>query len=349
VAASLADFFEENCRRNGDRLALGLLLHGEWIWVAYAELLRMVYGVRGGLAGLGVGPGDAVAAVGDNGLEWALACYAAAGRGAVFVAVAPADGGALARVLADARARVAIAPNAEVMAALDAVRADVPTLAHVLGAHLRKTDPRSLDALVELGLRRPVDAVTCAPGDPATVVYAPGGRSVATHAELVAAATVARERLRLEPDDRAVTLLPWSRPLGDLWELHALLAAGCSLAVHPAGRDPLASIRAVAPTLLVAPPATLDALYEACAPGARRARPGLVERLIRRRDPAPARAALGGRLRTVITTPATVRAETAAFLAAEGVRLVDARGLVPVGAGRGAPSQMTIGVDSPSG
>ena len=65
--------------------AVGMQVGGSWWWVAYKELQLLVAAFRGGLAGLDVGPGDAVAIVSGNRLEWIVACYATYGRGATGV------------------------------------------------------------------------------------------------------------------------------------------------------------------------------------------------------------------------------------------------------------------------
>src|SRR5688572_28478514 len=57
---------------------------GQWQWLSYAEFGVLVAAFRASLAELGVGPGDKVAVIANNRLEWAVGCYAAYGRRAAY-------------------------------------------------------------------------------------------------------------------------------------------------------------------------------------------------------------------------------------------------------------------------
>ncbi|MFO1431616.1 MAG: AMP-binding protein [Candidatus Competibacteraceae bacterium] len=59
--------------------------NGAYAWISYRQFGDRVDHFRGGLAHLGVGPGDRVDYIGFNSVEWAATAFAAYGLGAVMV------------------------------------------------------------------------------------------------------------------------------------------------------------------------------------------------------------------------------------------------------------------------
>jgi long-chain acyl-CoA synthetase len=324
-------------------------LNGEWIWVAYAEFLRMVYGLRGGLAHLGVGRGDAVVVVARNCLEWAVTCYATSGLGAVFVPIDPALGEDAWRfILADSRASVAVGVSAAVAGALGRIRPGVPTLAHVVGVTFPRSDPRSWAGLLEAGWRRPAGAADPAPSEPAVRLYAAASEQLSgatvTHGAITAAVHAVGERLDLSPDDRSLGLRPWSETFARACELHSVLVAGGSTAIDDAVDDLPLGLAEIRPTLLFTTPALLERLAALAAQAGSRARRWLLHAAIgpavrrARGQPISALPAgmlaladrvvlgaaahrLGGRLRRVVTD-VMPRPEAVDLFAALGVQVV---------------------------
>ena len=73
---NLVDLCEKSCDKYKDHELFGTKKDGAWSWITYGEFLKLVDNFRGGLASLGVGPGDKVGIVADNRVEWAVAAYA---------------------------------------------------------------------------------------------------------------------------------------------------------------------------------------------------------------------------------------------------------------------------------
>ena len=82
---SLVDLLEQSCAKFPANELFGSKTKGTWHWITYAEFKERVDRFRAALASLGIGPGDRVAIVSDNRVEWAVAAYASYGRGAAFV------------------------------------------------------------------------------------------------------------------------------------------------------------------------------------------------------------------------------------------------------------------------
>eukprot|EP01137_Pigoraptor_chileana_P023273 Opistho-2@89278 len=58
---------------------------GDFKWTSYGEFAQQVDHFRGALSGLGVKPGDKVAVISNNRLEWAIGAYATYSLGAHYV------------------------------------------------------------------------------------------------------------------------------------------------------------------------------------------------------------------------------------------------------------------------
>ena len=75
-ARNLVELLQFSCRRYASRPLLGTRRGAQWQWLSYREVGDLVDQARAGLAGLGVRPGERVAIVGDNSVEWMVAAYA---------------------------------------------------------------------------------------------------------------------------------------------------------------------------------------------------------------------------------------------------------------------------------
>ena len=84
--STLTQALSDSIARHGGRPIFGTRQKdGEWSWITYSEFGALVDAFRSALADLGVGPGDKVAVISNNRLEWAVGCYATYGRGACYV------------------------------------------------------------------------------------------------------------------------------------------------------------------------------------------------------------------------------------------------------------------------
>lgn len=83
---NLVEFLEKSVAMHPDRPLFGTKnTRGDYEWMTYREISRRVDDLRAGLAGLGIGRGDAVGIIANNRTEWAIAAYATYGLGGRFV------------------------------------------------------------------------------------------------------------------------------------------------------------------------------------------------------------------------------------------------------------------------
>ena len=185
--------------------------------VDYRTLATAAARVAAQLVELGVAPGDRVALLAHNGVEWVAGFYGALAAGAVAVPInTAADPHSLVHYVTDAGARVlVVGPRLERVVAQAGARlgaiaivAPAATAAKLAEAvpTARVVPARADDAAAP--------AVALAPTDRAAIIYTSGstGRprgAVLTHGNLVANVASIVEYLALGADERALAVLPF--------------------------------------------------------------------------------------------------------------------------------------------
>jgi long-chain acyl-CoA synthetase len=355
----LVELCDRSCARYAERALFGTKRGGEWIWTRYGELHELVAHARGGLAALGVGPGDRVAIVADNRVEWAVAAYATYGLGAAFVPMYQAQQPKEWEfILADCGAKVVIAANDAIFAVLRAMQSKLPALQRVVGLTLAPDDPASWAALLERGAAEPVATCAIDPSSVAGFVYTSGTTGLPkgvllSHANIASNVSAMHEIFRLDPEDRSLSFLPWAHSYGQTCEVHGMLSMGCSVAINDDLGALLANLVDVKPTVLVAVPRIFNRIYDSVNRDLRH-QPRLLQRIVRggirgaikraRGESlgpiealetalddklvfAKIREKLGGRLRYVISASATLGREVAEFIDALGLPVYEGYGL----------------------
>ncbi len=121
--------------RAADREGTAYLVErdGEWVEISWAEARQGVDEIANGLLALGIGKGDAVGILARTTLEWVLSDYALGSIGAIgagiYPSLPPKD---CAYVLDHSDAAAVLVENDEQRAKIDAERANLPKLRHVI-------------------------------------------------------------------------------------------------------------------------------------------------------------------------------------------------------------------------
>ena len=356
---SLVELCEESCRSYADRQLFGVKEGPGWTWITYARFHELVDAFRGGLASLGIGRGDKVAIIADNRVEWAVACYATYGLGASFVPMYEAQ---LAKewhfIIEDCAAKAAIGATNAIAEQLRTMRAEIPTLEHVIGLELPASDDHSYAALLEAGRARPVPAGSPKGEDVAGLIYTSGTTGhpkgvILTHGNICSNVNAIHQIFPFDPDDRSLAFLPWAHSFGQTCELHCLVSMGCSMAINDDVKNLVPNLAEVKPTVLYAVPRIFNRIYEGVNEQIA-ARPGIIQRLFKRGIDAAKRKArgepvgafdqlvltladklvfskvrerFGGRLKYAISGSAALNADVAEFIDALGITVYEGYGL----------------------
>lgn len=265
---NLVEMFERSIKLFGPRELFGTKTDGHWTWTTFDEFGKQVDGFRGGLASLGIKQGDKVAIISNNRVEWAVAYYACASLGAALVPMYEAQ---LAKewafIIKDCEAVGVIAATDEIYAKCKEIPETAPSLKHLIGLSLPKTDPLSYAALVEAGQKTPVAAIKPAPEDTACLIYTSGTTGnpkgvILSHGNLASNVTAVHEMLPLDTDDRSLSFLPWAHSFGQTVELHVLLSMGGSMALCEAVDKIIPNLSETQPTFLVSVPRIFNRIYD---------------------------------------------------------------------------------------
>jgi long-chain acyl-CoA synthetase len=131
--ATLVEFFFEAVERFETLPAFRHHAGGSWHDLSHAEALERVRAAAAALRASGLARGDRAAILAENRPEWAMADYACLAAGVVDVPVyATLTPGQIRYILEDAGVRVVFVSDAEQMAKIQEIRADLPALERVV-------------------------------------------------------------------------------------------------------------------------------------------------------------------------------------------------------------------------
>ncbi len=265
---NLVELHRRSTERWREQPALGTRTPQGWVWTTFGQLAEQVDHFRAGLAQLGITPGDRVAIVSNNRVEWAVTCYAVYGLGAELVPMYEAQlPKEWAFILRDSGARLVVGSTTPIYSDLCALRPEIPSLAHVVGMDLPDDDPASFRAVLARGASSPVAARDPDPGEVAGFIYTSGTTGnpkgvVLTHHNIASNISAVQDLFPFGPDDRSLSFLPWAHSYGQVAELHGLLSMGASLALNNDVSVLLEQLSEVKPTILVAVPRIFNRLYD---------------------------------------------------------------------------------------
>ncbi|HYP87538.1 MAG TPA: long-chain fatty acid--CoA ligase [Polyangiaceae bacterium] len=357
--SDLVSMWERTTTRYAERPLFGEKRASGWVWKTYAEVAAQVDAFRAALASLGVGPGDRVALISDNRLEWAIVVHATLARGAAYVPMyesqTPSD---WAFILRDSGAKVVFGATREIVEALQTIKNELPTLEHVCGFDPDPTDPNGFVALLASGRANPVAAIKPTADTAAGFVYTSGTTGepkgvVLTHKNFLANVNALMELFPLGPEDNSLAFLPWAHAFGQAAEFYMLPVLGCAVAINDEVPKLVGNLPDVKPTVLIAVPRIFNRIYDGVnqqmrdKPKAiqalfqagiriatRRSRghqlsftEGLTLKLADKLIFKKVRQRFGGRLRLVVSGSAALSKEVAEFIDALGIDVYEGYGL----------------------
>jgi long-chain acyl-CoA synthetase len=212
-AATLAEAFRRTARDHGDLVAFRR--HDDSVSITWAEALQRADAISGGLAKLGVGPGDTVAILLSNRPEFHLIDLAAITLGAtpfsIYNTYSPEQ---IQYVIDDADAKIAITEEA-LLGDLLKAREDLPDLEHVVlldGEH-EGTTPLSEVEGADPDFDGEAHAAKVEADDVLTLIYTSGTTGPPkgvqlSHTNIMTAVVAAQTLIELDPGARVISWLP---------------------------------------------------------------------------------------------------------------------------------------------
>jgi long-chain acyl-CoA synthetase len=275
---SLVDMFEDSMSRHAPRTLFLTKRGARWREISYEQFQRTVDLVRGGLAQLGVGPGDRVGIIAGNSVEWAALAYASYGLGAAFVPMYETQlASDWAFIISDANLKVVAAANPSVVGKLAPLGASLPaslrwvaldedTNGSAKTAKKKTAETMTFAHLLGLGERHPAPVRAPVPEDIACLMYTSGTTGepkgvILTHANIVSNIVTLLGLIPVEDNHVTLSFLPWAHAFGHTAELHMVVAGGGAMAIAESVDKIVDNLVEVRPTVLVAVPRLFMRVY----------------------------------------------------------------------------------------
>lgn len=233
-------------RDGGARRAAGA--PGAYQSISYREMVEQVRALAAGLTALGLEPGDRLALLSENRMEWALTDLATLCLGGTTVGMfATLPAGQIEYMARDSQARLFVVSDAKQLAKVVAVRDRLPGLRAIAVFDPPTDEPLpegvySLPQVLERGVREGLTAEAfevrrraVRPEDPAAIIYTSGTTgepkgAVLTHANFVCNALAVIRRFNIGGSDRFLSFLPLPHVFERLVGFYLPLAAGAEIA-----------------------------------------------------------------------------------------------------------------------
>jgi long-chain acyl-CoA synthetase len=260
-------------RRHRDRpAAIRWKRDGHWVGLSHDHLLERVRHVAAGLRALGLKPGDRIALLSENRVEWAITDYACLSARYIDVPIYPSlPAHQIEYILRDAAVRVVCCSTADQLAKVLEIRAALPSLEHIISFDERP-DTADVETLSDLERRGAAvaadwttwasDAETVGVDDVATLIYTSGTTGdpkgvMLSHGNIASNVVAALDVLDLFPG-ACLSFLPLSHIFERMVGHYTMLHAGVIIHYATSFNTVAAEMPEVRPTVL----ASVPRLYE---------------------------------------------------------------------------------------
>lgn len=265
---NLVGMMDRTALNHSSHIAQIYKVEGEWRHRTYHELWQTVHHIAFGLMGRGIRTGDRVAIISRTRPEWVIADYGILSAGAVTVPIYPSlTAEQVAYIIEDAGVTTAFVENRDlakklpgsVVPILFDVTPQFYTLDQLIahGATQLPPDPHPKDALHRDTLATVV-YTSGTTGPPKGVMLTHG--NILSNIESIIAITDHYPVMKVQEDDLALSFLPLSHILERM--THGFLIATGTTIAYAQSIDTLADdLKAMHPTILVAVPRVFEKVY----------------------------------------------------------------------------------------
>lgn len=271
-------FFGAATRYAGRPAAFRHKVHGEWTDITIATFTTRVQHAHAALRELGLAPGDRVAILSENRPEWAVTDFACLTARLVDVPIYPTlTPSQTAYILHDAGVRAVFVSSAEHLAKVQSVRAEVPSLQHVVTFDEVSGGPgvttmRAFEATgAAAAIRYPAwqrEAQQVKPEDLATLIYTSGTTGepkgvMLSHGNITSNVVAALTEFPIGPTDSCLSFLPLCHIFERMVGHYSMLQAGAVIQ-YASSIDAVAQeLTETQPTILASVPRIYEKVYAA--------------------------------------------------------------------------------------
>lgn len=267
---NLVQILEDSAVRFKDRPIYGTKnKKGSYEWVTYGEFKIMVDQTRAGLWQLGLRPGNKVAIIAANSLEWAVAAYATYGLGGQFVAMYENQSVSDWKyILKDCGAKILFVSTHAIFAKTKDLMSELSTLKNIINIqNTAISDDSSFERLKSVGAQHPVTPVFPQKNDPMGLIYTSGTTGnpkgvILSHENVLCNLRAIDKVFDFSENDVSLCFLPWAHIFGQVAEVHLLIARGYSAGFAEGVNTIVQNLAEVKPTLLFSVPRIFNRIYD---------------------------------------------------------------------------------------
>jgi long-chain acyl-CoA synthetase len=266
---NLVAFLESSVAKHPDRPLFGTKnAQGVYEWATYGQIGRRVDDLRAGLAGLGIGRGDAVGIIANNRTEWTIAAYATYSLGGRFVPMYESELPKIWRyIVTDASVKALFVSKPEILEKVKDFPTSIPTLEQLI--LIEGKGPGSMTDLEAKGRTTPVASIRPGAGEIASLIYTSGTTGepkgvLLSHGNCTSnsmAGVKMFPELTGEGDDVSLSILPWAHSYGQTAELNAMIYIGGAIGFIENVTTIVQDMALVRPTWLIAVPRVFNRVY----------------------------------------------------------------------------------------
>lgn len=267
-ATTLVELYENSISKFADHRLFGVKTNGRYSWMTYKEFGQQVDAVRGALAHHGIEPGDTVAIIANNRVEWAACAYATYGRGASYC---PMYESQLAKdweyILRDSQTKFLFVATKEIYDETLPFLEQIDTLEHIYFFDGDDAHEHAYTSLCARGKENPVANVQSSTDDLAGFIYTSGTTGkpkgvLLSHANVCFNVNAILDLGIIEPNDTSLAFLPWAHSFGQNCEMHVMFALGAAMGLVENVTTIVDNLGEVKPTALFAVPRIFNRIYD---------------------------------------------------------------------------------------
>jgi long-chain acyl-CoA synthetase len=270
AAATIAEAFQLQAEKYGVRRFLKDKHQKTWREHSWTSLNDRVKRLRGGLARIGIGPGDRVAILAENGPHWVVFDQAVLGLGAVVVPLYPTSGAEETRhVIEDSGARL-IGVYGDALVAKVRGLGELPQVEGIIAMHPEavaiEDDSVEVITLDQASEFDPMRAVEGNRDDLATLIYTSGTTGTSkgvmlSHGNILSNCDSNLAALGLGESDMTLSFLPIAHAFERTAGYYTVMVAGGSIAFAEGLSQIAQNLLEAEPTVVLTVPRLLEVIY----------------------------------------------------------------------------------------
>lgn len=264
---TILDLFQANVEKYGDRACVWHKRDGKWVHLSWNDVSLTASSLCRGLASLGVQKGVSVGIISATRVEWTLIDLAILSAGGVVIPVYPSlSADQIAYILKDSAVKILFVENHTLLKKIERVRNDLPELRSVILIEGGDHNALTLNSLSVLGEGKRDPKVVYNADDVASIIYTSGttGKQkgvIITHSNIVAEVRGLMGVFKLDVGDTMLTVLPLAHVLARAVQFFQL-AHGCESAYAESVEKVPENLIEVRPHMVVVVPRFIEKIYD---------------------------------------------------------------------------------------